>query len=159
MLPMNTRQKYYQRTLLESDTMTRAHRFIARHSKNRTSVITTVALTLFVLYLLWPSSMRSSFDFLAPISNKRPNYAKYPKEARAEAVKEAFLHAYGSYERYAAPADELRPLRNSSQQKCVMSSMKIECMLTSGFSKLQWLGCINVRCSRHHVAHESQAGV
>lgn len=117
MLPLNARQKQYHRILLESDTMARAHRFFARHSKNRTSIITSVVLAFFVLYLLWPRSMRSSFDFLHPISNKRPSYENWPRKERAEAVKEAFLHAYGSYERYAAPADELRPLRNSSQQK------------------------------------------
>jgi len=32
---------------------------------------------------------------------------------RAEQVKQAFRHAYGGYERYAMPHDELRPLSNS----------------------------------------------
>ena len=38
-------------------------------------------------------------------------------KARAEAVKEAFLHAYHGYEKYAMPADELKPLTNSSVNK------------------------------------------
>ncbi|CAD6499805.1 BgTH12-03912 [Blumeria graminis f. sp. triticale] len=34
-------------------------------------------------------------------------------QARANAVKEAFLHAWDGYYRYAAPNDELHPVTNS----------------------------------------------
>ena len=37
--------------------------------------------------------------------------------ARAEKVKEAFLHAYHGYEKYASPNDELLPLSNGSVNK------------------------------------------
>lgn len=38
--------------------------------------------------------------------------------SRASSVKEAFIHAYSGYLKYAPfPADELRPLSNSSVQK------------------------------------------
>jgi hypothetical protein len=40
--------------------------------------------------------------------------------SRAASIKEAFLHAYRGYEKYAPfPADELQPLSNRSVQKCV----------------------------------------
>ncbi|PAV19179.1 glycoside hydrolase family 47 [Pyrrhoderma noxium] len=48
--------------------------------------------------------------------NQRPNYEEISKSKRAEAVREAFLHAYGAYEKYAMPADELLPLKNRSIQ-------------------------------------------
>lgn len=39
---------------------------------------------------------------------------------RAVSVKDAFLHAYGGYEKYTTfPDDELRPISNSGQRKCV----------------------------------------
>lgn len=38
--------------------------------------------------------------------------------SRAASVKDAFLHAYGGYERYTTfPDDELRPVSNSGQRK------------------------------------------
>lgn len=37
--------------------------------------------------------------------------------ARAEEVKQAFLHAYQGYELHAAPHDELKPLTNQSVDK------------------------------------------
>ncbi len=39
---------------------------------------------------------------------------------RAEQVKEAYLHAYRGYERYASPHDELLPLANGSIDKLVL---------------------------------------
>ena len=38
-------------------------------------------------------------------------------ETRAKDVKEAFLHAYHGYEKYAAPSDELLPLSDSRVNK------------------------------------------
>jgi len=40
---------------------------------------------------------------------------------RADAVREAFLHAYDSYVAYAAPHDELLPLTKTPTDKCVLS--------------------------------------
>ncbi|THH05387.1 hypothetical protein EW145_g4830 [Phellinidium pouzarii] len=95
--------------------MARAHRFLSRHARNRTSIATGAFVLLIVLYILWPSRDGRSFDFSTPVDS-RPNYNKWPKERRAEAVKEAFVHAYSAYEEYAMPADELKPLRNTSIQ-------------------------------------------
>jgi hypothetical protein len=39
---------------------------------------------------------------------------------RADAVREAFEHAYNSYTRYAAPHDELLPLAKAPVDKCVL---------------------------------------
>lgn len=121
MLPIHARSKTYPHTILDSDTMVRAHRLFARHSKSRTSLTTGVLLLLIVTYLLWPSKigLRDSLDFFSP-DDRRPDYKNWPKERRAEAVREAFVHAYSAYETYAMPADELRPLRNSSIQKYVI---------------------------------------
>ncbi|EJC99126.1 seven-hairpin glycosidase [Fomitiporia mediterranea MF3/22] len=104
--------------------MTRARRFFSRHlsfhSKNRTTLIPFFILLLFAFYILWPftASLRSALDTFPPTKEeiRRPDYSRWPREKRAEAVREAFVHAYGAYERYAIPNDELRPLRNSSVQ-------------------------------------------
>jgi hypothetical protein len=42
-----------------------------------------------------------------------------PWAQRADAVRGAFLHAYRGYLTHAAPHDELRPITNSSVDKCV----------------------------------------
>jgi hypothetical protein len=39
---------------------------------------------------------------------------------RADAVRDAFSHAYNSYARYAAPHDELLPLAKAPVDKCVL---------------------------------------
>ena len=114
--------KHYTR-ILESDTMIRAHHFISRHSKNRIiSILLCFFLAIIFILFLWPSSSTGLHGTLGDIfswgsENRRPNYEGTPKSKRAEAVKEAFLHAYGAYERYAMPADELLPLKNRSIQK------------------------------------------
>lgn len=119
MLPLHVQQKNYPRILLESDFMARAHRFFTRHFKNRTSVTGGILLTFICLYFLWPVSVRSSLQLFSPGNKNQPSYTNWPKAKRAHAVKEAFVHAYGSYEKYAMPADELMPVRNKTQQKYV----------------------------------------
>ncbi|PVG03578.1 seven-hairpin glycosidase [Serendipita vermifera] len=58
-----------------------------------------------------PPGIFSPFKHHAPV---RP--VKDPKvwEQRGEAVREAFLHAYGGYEKYAFGFDELKPLNNDT---------------------------------------------
>lgn len=94
-------------------------RFVKRHSKNKGTIIALGIVMTILLYLLWPSShARGSFDrWLPPSERNTPSYTNLPPERRAEAVKEAFGHAYSAYEKHALPADELRPLTNTSQQK------------------------------------------
>ena len=113
-------RRRYKYHLLEPDTMARAHRFISRHSKNRTTLALSVVLFTLALYLLWSSTagIRHALNLFPP-SVYRPNYSNWPRNQRAEAVKEAFLHAYTAYEEFAMPADELRPLRNKTKQKWV----------------------------------------
>ncbi|KAI0060679.1 seven-hairpin glycosidase [Artomyces pyxidatus] len=59
-------------------------------------------------------------DAIAPASSTPkalaypPAYPPPPWHEAAEAVKQAFLHAYSGYERFAAPHDELRPSSNLS---------------------------------------------
>ncbi|TCD63846.1 hypothetical protein EIP91_004888 [Steccherinum ochraceum] len=54
---------------------------------------------------------RKTFKPYVPTSNTPP--AEWV--TRAEKVKEAFIHAYGAYERHAFPHDELFPLTNQSR--------------------------------------------
>ncbi|KAI5121758.1 hypothetical protein M0805_009571 [Coniferiporia weirii] len=97
--------------------MARAQRFLWRHSKNRTSLTIGVVLFLVVFYLFWPFlSTTSHAIYSFAFGNYQPNYSHQPKGKRAEAVREAFVHAYSAYEKYAMPADELRPLSNDSVQ-------------------------------------------
>ena len=79
-----------------------------------------------------------------------------PWAQRADAVRGAFLNAYGSYLTHAAPHDELRPLTKSSVDKCVCSVPRMtdrSLRLTPCRAQLQRLGCYNRRFSRHDVAH------
>lgn len=118
MLPLELEDRKRKYRLLESDAMVRAQRFIARHSRNRVTIVLTALLFTFALYLLWPSTagIRHALNFFPP-SGYRPNYSNWPKNQRSDAVKEAFVHAYTAYEDFAMPADELRPLRNKTKQK------------------------------------------
>ena len=50
-----------------------------------------------------------------------PSEAPETWASRAEQVREAFLHAYHGYERYAFPHDELRPISNSSSDRYALS--------------------------------------
>jgi hypothetical protein len=58
-----------------------------------------------------------SDEVAKPAGPAKPADSPGDWNARAEAVKEAFLHAYHGYEKYAMPADELKPLTNSSVNK------------------------------------------
>ena len=58
----------------------------------------------------WPAHPVGEVEFDVPDRN-----ADWP--ARANAVKQAFAHAYHGYETYAFPEDELFPLTNSSGTK------------------------------------------
>lgn len=65
-------------------------------------------------YLFWPyiSLARPPID---PGTNVHHDPVWFN---RATSVKDAFLHAYGGYERYTTfPDDELKPISNSGQQK------------------------------------------
>ena len=79
-----------------------------------------------------------------------------PWAQRADAVRGAFLHAYGGYLTHAAPHDELLPLTKSPVDKCVCSLPRTadrSLRLTRCHAQLQRLGCYNRRFSRHDVAH------
>ena len=59
---------------------------------------------------LWPAHPEEGVEFDVP--DRSVDWA-----ARANAVKQAFAHAYRGYETYAFPEDELLPLTNSSDTK------------------------------------------
>jgi len=65
-------------------------------------------ITLYQVYMPHPWVMRPGEEILGP----HVNWA-----ARANAVKQAFVHAYHGYETHAFPDDELLPLTNSSEMK------------------------------------------
>ena len=58
---------------------------------------------------LWPMHPEEEVEFDVPDRNLWA--------ARANAVRQAFAHAYHGYETYAFPEDELLPLTNSSDTK------------------------------------------
>ena len=84
----------------------------------RTYVLLAVGLgfliTLYRVYVppprSWPMRPEEEVEFDVP--DRGVNWA-----ARADAVKQAFAHAYHGYETYAFPEDELLPLTNSSEMK------------------------------------------
>lgn len=75
----------------------------------------------------FPPPPPDAFPHLPPPGpGRRPAWSPPPPDpaadggdwrARAEAVKRAFVHAYHGYEKFAMPADELRPISNRSQNK------------------------------------------
>lgn len=71
-------------------------------------------ITLYRSYIIpshpWPTHSVEEVEFDVP--DRNVDWA-----ARANAVKQAFAHAYHGYERYAFPEDELLPLTNSSGTK------------------------------------------
>jgi hypothetical protein len=80
-------------------------------------------------YLFWPGGFAPhrprprpppigpDIDDIVDIHPPSPNLIWLERGA---SVKEAFVHAYGGYEKYTTfPDDELRPISNSGQRKCV----------------------------------------
>lgn len=61
-------------------------------------------------------------------------------EARAEEVKDAFRHAYHSYEEIAFPHDELKPLSNGSVDKYVRRLSVLTIRLTRLFGSFNGWG-------------------
>ena len=91
--------------------------WLKRCSRSRRSLAATIILCVLALYILWPSKL-SVDSSLRTEHVKMPSvYENVDPEKRADAVKEAFMRAYAAYERYALPADEYKPLSNTSQQK------------------------------------------
>jgi mannosyl-oligosaccharide alpha-1,2-mannosidase len=69
--------------------------------------IAYLAATLTTLYAVYfITSSNDAFDNLRDKVYPGPSYVS---RNRAKQVKSAFVHAYHSYEQYAAPHDELRP--------------------------------------------------
>lgn len=120
MIPLHEYRSPYKRGdgELEETTLSLSLLYRKAMRNRRTSAVFALIFFLAIGYFLLPASERTS-DLPPPTgySKTRPDYTKWPVERRAEAVKEAFGHAYASYERFAMPADELKPLRNTSQQK------------------------------------------
>lgn len=71
-------------------------------------------VTLYRVYVLpphpWGTHPEEEVEFDVP--DRGVDWA-----ARANAVKQAFVHAYHGYETHAFPEDELLPLTNSSEMK------------------------------------------
>ena len=86
-----------------------------------------VVSTLYYIQIPVPPHLRSSEDFGGPwfsppkpFQTQRPVVAASPIwDQRAAQVKQMYQHAYGGYRKYAAGYDELRPVSNTAQNKCV----------------------------------------
>lgn len=119
MLPMHSSKDHTSKIIPANDIMGKLQRWFARHTRQRTSFFAACCLIIGSLYLLWPASQHLQRTVFGTVDS-RPDYShNWPRERRAEAVKEAFTHAYSAYEQNAMPADELRPLKNVSVQKYV----------------------------------------
>ena len=69
-------------------------------------------ITLCRGYVFRPWRMYPEGEVEFDVPDRNVNWA-----ARANAVKQAFVHAYHGYEAHAFPEDELLPLTNSSETK------------------------------------------
>lgn len=86
--------------------------------------ITFVGLFLTSETLPIPAGFDRPFRRPDHIILEAPSYEDgWPKNRRAEAVREAFSHAYRSYEKFAMPMDELKPLTNETVQKCASTAL------------------------------------
>ncbi|KAF9006011.1 glycoside hydrolase family 47 protein [Cyathus striatus] len=70
------------------------------------ALLAVLLLAVYGLYYSWKWDMPSLFP------DDQNQTIRVPSHERARRVKQAFLHAYHGYERYAAPSDELLPLTN-----------------------------------------------
>jgi mannosyl-oligosaccharide alpha-1,2-mannosidase len=81
-----------------------------------------ICLTLYILFFTIASRETYIPKYLKP----RPDQQTQNWPEKSERVKAAFLHAYHSYEQYAAPHDELRPkTRVGSDQYVQMFSLML----------------------------------
>ncbi|RXW23064.1 hypothetical protein EST38_g2818 [Candolleomyces aberdarensis] len=69
-----------------------------------------VVISALVLLRIAASSLGSTPSFSLPEADRHVTSSEW--NSRAERVKEAFVHAYHGYEKYASPEDELRPVTN-----------------------------------------------
>lgn len=75
-------------------------------------ILVYAGLASLVLWLLLHLSFDKSTPWTGFPDAERSPIPSEEWETRAERVKEAFLHAYHGYEKYAMPKDELRPVSN-----------------------------------------------
>ena len=74
---------------------------------------------LIALYTLYHVVPRNTTDFFSDFLNAEADVSPELWNERAEQVKQAFVHAYHGYERYASPNDELKPISHGKINKCV----------------------------------------
>ena len=85
-------------------------------------------------YLFWPGGFGRRGPRPPPIGPDSDNIVVFQPPSpkliwleRAASVKEAFVHAYGGYEKYTTfPDDELRPTSHSGQRKYVYLHLYLE---------------------------------
>jgi hypothetical protein len=110
------------------------------------AVISALVLLRIAATSFSSTSSSSSFDF----SGADPHVSSSEWTSRAERVKQAFLHSYHGYEKYALPKDELRPVTNEG-----MSGFVSPCAITLHYMvskrsfgvQVQWMGCNSFRFS------------
>lgn len=78
-----------------------------------------------LLYRTTPSDIASIIPHYAKPSglDAQQDVSAAEWSRRAEQVRHAFRHAYGNYERYAAPHDELKPLSQGKVDKYAVASL------------------------------------
>lgn len=105
-----------------------------------------------VFFFLWTSYY--TFVFRHSLSLTVPTFVAPPPgpeewRIRAQQVKNAFVHSYKGYEQHAWGIDELKPLTNRSQNKCV-TRVSTRSFLAD-YLQLQWMGRVYNRLSRYDV--------
>ena len=76
------------------------------------AIVLSFLITLYQGYMDHPWRMYLEKEVEFGVPDPHVDWA-----ARANAVKQAFVHAYHGYEAYAFPGDELLPLTNSSRMR------------------------------------------
>lgn len=77
------------------------------HSSRHRPLLLVLLIALYTLYHLVP---RNTTDYFSDFLNAEADASPELWNERAEQVKQAFVHAYHGYERYALPNDELKPI-------------------------------------------------
>jgi mannosyl-oligosaccharide alpha-1,2-mannosidase len=102
--------------LLGNNVATKASSSLRRRGISIRHIAFAFALSIVLLTLYFNYFRRTGYSFSADVIQYAPETPEVWTD-RSVQVRDAFLHAYHGYERFAFPNDELRPLSNTSINK------------------------------------------
>lgn len=102
--------------LLGNNVVTKASSLLRHGGVSIRHIVFAFALSIALLVLYFNYFRRTGYSFPVDVIHYGPVTPEVWTD-RSFQVRDAFLHAYHGYERFAFPNDELRPLSNTSINK------------------------------------------